>query len=208
MVGSTGVVTRAPAGNAEGTWLNAGAAEVQPWGTDNVPSDAARPAVAVMAGPPKPGELIAPAPEPIPVLITEPVIGKPLAKMAVCGPNVFISEPAEPSIETPEADIDPDEAAPETRLVPDVTADDDVRVVKDERGDVDVVDEAIVDANPGMAPGSAAELNGATVWALVPAEVLAACVTAAAIPATPEGWVGCTGVVNGVSVDAADDAPA
>jgi len=53
------------------------------------------------------------------------------------GPNVFISEPAEPSIETPEVAIDTDEAAPETRLVPDVTADDDVRVVKDERGDVE-----------------------------------------------------------------------
>jgi len=35
----TGGVTRGPpAGNAEATWLNAGAAEVQPWGTDNAPS--------------------------------------------------------------------------------------------------------------------------------------------------------------------------
>jgi hypothetical protein len=207
LVGSTGVGTRAPPGNAEGTWLNAGAAEVQPWGTDNVPSDAARPADAVMAVPPMPGELIAPAPEPT-VLITGPDIWKPLAKMAVCGPNVFISEPAEPSVETPEVAIDPDEAAPETRLVPDVTADDDVRVVKDERGDVEVVDEAIVVASPGRAPGSAVELNGATVWALVPAEVLTACVTAAAIPPSPEGLVVCGGVVNGVSADAANDAPA
>ncbi|MDT7722470.1 MAG: hypothetical protein QOE94_3481, partial [Mycobacterium sp.] len=31
----TGGATRGPpAGNAEATWLNAGAAEVQPWGTD------------------------------------------------------------------------------------------------------------------------------------------------------------------------------
>ena len=118
-----------------------------------------------------------------------------------------MSEPAEPSIVTPEADIDMDEAAPETRLVPDVTADDDVRVVKDERGDVEVEDEAIV-ANPGRAPGTAAELNGATVWAPVPAEVPAACVTAAAIPAAPEGLVVSSGVVNGVNADAADDAPA
>lgn len=201
------MVTGAPLGNAEATWLNAGAAEVQPWGTDIAPSDAARPAVAVTAVPPMPGELNAPAPEPTPVLISDPDIWKLLANVAVAGPNVFISEPAEPSIETPEADIDTDEAAPETRLVPDVTADDDVKV---ERGDVDVEVEveAIVDANPGRAPGTVAELKGATVWAPVPAEVPAACVTAAAIPATPEELVVSGGVVNGVNADAADDAPA
>ena len=201
----TGGATRGPpAGNAEATWLNAGAAEVQPWGTDIAPSDAARPAVAVTAVPPKPGELNAPAPEPTPVLITDPDIWKPWANVPVAVPNAFISEPAEPSVETPEADIDPDEAAPETRLVPDVTADDDVRVVKDERGDVEVDVEAIVDANPG----SAAELSGATVWAPVPAEVPAACVTAAAIAANPEELVVSSGVVNGVNAAAADDAPA
>ncbi|MDT5309269.1 MAG: hypothetical protein QOE48_4971 [Mycobacterium sp.] len=204
----TGGATRGPpAGNAEATWLNAGAAEVQPWGTDIAPSDAARPAVAVTAVPPMPGELNAPAPEPTPVLITDPDIWKLWANVPVAGPNAFISEPAEPSIETPEADIDTDEAAPETRLVPDVTADD-VMVVKDERGDVEVEDDAIVDANPGRAPGTAAELNGATVWAPVPAEVPAACVTAAAIPARPEELVVSSGVVNGVNADAADDAPA
>lgn len=206
LVGTTGVVTRAPPGNAEGTWLNAGAAEVQPWGTDIAPSDAARPAVALTVVPPMPGELNAPAPEPSPVFITDPDIWKVWANVAVAGPNVFISEPAEPSIETPEVAIDADDAAPETRLVPDVAADDDVRVVKEERGDVEV--EATVDANPGRAPGTAAELSGATVWAPVPAEVPAACVTAAAIPATPEGLVLSSGVVNGVNADAADDAPA
>lgn len=208
LVGATGVVTRAPLGNAEGTWLNAGAAEVQPWGTDIAPSDAARPALAVTAVPPKPGALNAPAPEPTPVLITDPDIWKLWAIVAVAGPNVFISEPAEPSMETPEVAIDADETAPETRLVPDVTADDDVMVVNEERGDVEVVDEAIVDANPGRAPGTAAELSGATVWAPVPAEVPAACVTAAAIPAKPVGLVVCSGVVNGVNTDAANDAPA
>ena len=208
MVGTTGVVTRAPLGNAEGTWLKAGAAEVQPWGTDIAPSDAARPAVAVTAGPPKPGELNEPAPEPMPVLITDPDIWKLWAIVAVAGPNVFISEPAEPSMEPPEVAIDTDEAAPEIRLVPDVTADDDVMVVKEERGDVEVVDEAIVDANPGRAPGTAAVLSGATVWAPVPAEVPAACVTAAAFAPTPEGLVLCCGVENGVNADAANDAPA
>jgi hypothetical protein len=207
LAGVTGGATGGPpAGNAEATWLNAGAAEVQPWGTDIAPSDAARPAVAVTAVPPMPGELNAPAPEPTPVLITDPDIWKLWANVPVAGPNAFISEPAEPSIETPEADIDTDEAAPETRLVPDAV--DDVRVVKDERGDVEDEDEAIVDANPGRAPGAAAELNGATVWAPVPAEVPAACVTAAAIPASPEELVVGSGVVNGVNADAADDAPA
>jgi hypothetical protein len=209
LAGTTGGgAARGPLGNAEATWLNAGAAEVQPWGTDNAPSDAARPAVAVMAVPPMPGELNAPAPEPTPVLIADPDIWKLLANVAVAGPNVFISEPAEPSIETPEVAIDTDEAAPEARLVPDITADDDVRVVKDESGDVEVEDEANVDANPGRAPGTAAELNGATVWAAVPAEVPAACVTAAAIPANPEELVVSSGVVNGVNANAADDAPA
>jgi hypothetical protein len=151
--GTTGDVTRAPLGNAEATWLNAGAAEVQPWGTDNAPSDAARPAVAVMAVPPMPGELNAPAPEPTPVLITDPDIWKLLANVAVAGPTGFISEPAEPSIETPEVAIDTDEAALETRLVPDVDAVDDVRVVKDESGDVEDEDEAIVDASPCRPPG-------------------------------------------------------
>jgi hypothetical protein len=208
LVGTTGVVTRAPPGNAEGTWLNAGAAEVQPWGTDIAPSDAARPALAVTAVPPKPGELNAPAPEPSPVLITDPDIWKLWPNVAVTGPNVFISEPAEPSIETPEVAIDTDEAAPETRLVPDVTAVDDVRVVKDESGDVEDEDEAIVDASPCRAPGTAAELSGATVWVPVPAEVPAACVIAAANPASPDEFVVGSGVVNGVNADAADDAPA
>jgi hypothetical protein len=152
-----------------------------------------------------PGELNAPAPEPTPVLITDPDIWKLWANVAVAGPNALIREGAEPSIEAAEAGIDATEAAPETRLVPDVNADDEVR---EESGDVEVDVEAAVDANPGRAPGTAAELKGATVWAPVPAEVPAACVTAAAIPATPEGLVLSSGVVNGVSADAADDAPA
>lgn len=207
MAGTTGGVTRGPpAGNAEATWLNAGAAEVQPWGTDIAPSDAARPAVAVTAVPPKPGELNAPAPEPTPVLIADPNIGKLLANVPVAVPNVFISGPAEPSSEAPEVNIDAPEEAPETRLVPDVTAVDDVR---DERGDVVVDDEvSIVDASPCRAPGITAELSGDTVCAPVPAEVPAACVTAAANPPNPDEFVVGRGAVNGVSVDAADDAPA
>ena len=68
--GATGGVAPSPlaAGNAEATWLNAGAAEVHPWGTDNTPSEAARPTPAVTAVPPMPGEVKAPAPEPQPLL--------------------------------------------------------------------------------------------------------------------------------------------
>jgi hypothetical protein len=125
----------------------------------------------------------------------------------VAGPNAFISGPAEPSSEAPEVNIDADEAAPETTLVSDVTAVDDVRVVRDDSGDVDDEEDS-VDASPCRAPGTAAELSGDTVCAPVPAEVPAACVTAAANPANPGEFVVGSGVVNGVNADAADDAPA
>ena len=103
--------------------------------------------------------------------------------------------------------IDADEAAPEARLVPDVTAVDDAEVVMEDTGNAEEA-EAIVDVNPGRALGTAAVVSGATVWAPVPAEVPAACVTAAAIPASPEGLVVSAGGVNGVNADASDDAPA
>ena len=62
------------AGNAEATWLSAGAAEVQPWGIDNAPREAARPAAAVTAVPPMPDELKELAPEPTPGLSAVPTI--------------------------------------------------------------------------------------------------------------------------------------
>jgi hypothetical protein len=43
-----------------------------------------------------------------------------LPKTLVAEPNEFMSEPAEPSIEMPDVDIDADETAPDTTLVPDV----------------------------------------------------------------------------------------
>ena len=143
------------------------------------------------------------------MLIADPYIWKLPAYVPVAEPNVFISGPAEPSSEAPEVTIDADEAAPETRLVPDVTAVDDVSVVRDDSGDVvDDEDENIVDASPCRAPGIAAALSGDTVCAPVPAEEPAACVTAAANPANPEESVVGSGVVKGVNVAAADDAPA
>jgi hypothetical protein len=203
------------AGIAEATWLNAGAAEVHPCGTDNTPSEAARPAPAVTAAWPIPDEPTAPAPEPQPLLSTDPNGWNPLPKALVADPIGFISELAEPSIEV---DIDADEAAPDNRLVPEVSAVDDVMVV-------DVVDETeVAAASPSAALGIAAEVSGVdnteltcvdtaaascdTVCTPVPAEVPAACVTAAARPAAPAELVVSSGIVKAVSVDAAAAAPA
>jgi len=110
----------------------------------------------------------------------------------------------------PEVDIDADEATPDTTLVPDVSAvvdDDDVRVVKDDSGDVEDEDVA-VDARLSNALGVATEVSGDTVCTPVPAEVLSACVTAAARPVTPPGLVVSSGAVKGDNTEAADAAPA
>jgi hypothetical protein len=142
------------------------------------------------------------------VLRADPYTGKLVASVAVAGLNEFINGLAEPSIDTLEVTIDADEAAPEARLVPDVVAVDDVMVVNDDSGDDDDVDDAIEDARPCKALGIAAEVSGDTVWTPVPAEVPAACVTAAAKPTTPDELVVCGGGGGGVNVDAADDAAA
>ena len=217
-LGATG--SEAPAwlarGNAEGTWLNAGAAEAQPWGTDNAPSVAALPIPAVTAVPPMPGELKTPAPEPRPGFSGNPNTWNPLPKALVVDPIEFMAEPAGPSI---------DEAEPETRLVPDVNAvDDELRAVKDDSGEVEDVDDVAVDASASAALGSAADVSGVdnaelsgvvtadvsgvTVCTPVPAEVPAACVTAAASAVNPPGSVAGSGVVNGAIAAAAEDAPA
>jgi hypothetical protein len=207
-------------GNAEETWLNAGAAEAQPWGTDNAPSVAALPIFAVTAVSPIPVEPNAPAPEPRPGFSADPNTWNPSPKALVVGPIEFITEAAEPS-------IDAGDAIPDTRLVPDVTAVDDVlRAVNVDNGDVDDVDDVTetADASPCTPAGIAAELSGVdnielsgvdsaevscdTTCTPVPADVVAACVTAAANPANPLGWVVATGVANGVNVDAAAAAPA
>ena len=216
LVGTTGetALGELPASNADATWLKAGAAEVQFWGTDKAPSDAARPAVAVTAPPPKLGEPTTPMSELKPVLSTDEYICTPVASGAD-ELNEFVSGPAEPNIETPEVTIDADEAAPEARLVPDAIAVEDVVLVEAAivaSGDAEDVEDAIVDMTPCRAPGTATEVSGDTVCAAVPAEVPAACATAAANPARPdeppdEVVVGAGGV-KGVNVDATDDAPA
>lgn len=214
--GASGGVAPSPLapGNAEGTWLNAGAAEAQPWGTDNAPSDAARPALAVTAASPIPDELKAPAPELTPLLSVVPNAPNPLPKALVAEPNEFMSEPAVPRVVRPDVNIDADDAVPDTRLVPDVTAvDDEVRLVKDDSGDVEVEVDVAADANALgitalLSGADNVELSGDTICTPVPAEVPAACVTAALSPANPAGLVVSSGVVKAANVDAAEAAPA
>jgi hypothetical protein len=125
-------------GNPGPTWLNAGAAVAQLGGTDNTPSEAARPIPAVTAALPMAGEPNMPVPEPTPLPSADPNL---------------MSELAEPLIDMPEVDIDADEPVPDARLVPDVSAvNDDVRVVNDESGDADDVDDIdeAVEASPGV----------------------------------------------------------
>jgi hypothetical protein len=164
------------------------------------------------------------APEPAPLLSTDPNAWNPFPSAPVAEPIEFIREPAEPSIAMPEVNIDADEAAPDTRLVPDVNAvDDEVRVVRDD-SDVDDDDDVAVDASPSSALGVAAKLSGVdntepsgvdtaeasgdTVCAPVPAEVPAACVTAAVSPVIPAELVVSGGVVNAVNAVATEEAPA
>ena len=76
---NAGVALTPALGMTEETWLNAGAAEAQPCGTDSTPSEAARPTLAVIAAllilaEPIPAEPNAPVPEPIPLPIAEPKI--------------------------------------------------------------------------------------------------------------------------------------
>ena len=216
--GTAGDVAAAPAalGIAEATWLKAGADEVQPWGTDNTPSEAARPIFAVTAAPPVPDEPRAPAPELQPLLSADPNTGSPFPKALVAEPIELMSEPAEPSIETLDVDIAAEVAVPDTRLVPEVTAvDDDAAVVNDDSGDDDET-EVAVEARLCRALGTAAEVSGVdaadvsgdTTCRPVPAEPPAACVTAEDNPANPAGLVVSAGVVNDVNVDAAAEAPA
>jgi hypothetical protein len=211
---ATGGVPASPLGPgnaAAGAWLNAGAAEVQLWGTDNTPSDAARPALAVTAASPSPDEPKAPAPELTPLLSVEPNAPNPLPKALVAEPNELISEPAEPSAETPDVTSDADDVVPDSRLAADVAAvDDELRVVKDDSGDVEDEVEVAADASPGITAldsgADSIELIGDTTCAPVPAEVPTACVTAALSPANPAGSVVSSGVVNDDNVDAAEDA--
>jgi hypothetical protein len=194
-----------PGGSADATWLNAGAAEVQPCGIESAPSDAALPVAADTA---LPGEAHAPPP----ISSEDLNIGKPPPNAPVIDPKDFVSDDDDPSIETAEVSIDAPDVAPDARLVPaDVAVlEDDVEVaaVSDVSGAVDVEDVVAVDAAACAAPGAAAELRGDMTCEAVPTGAPAAWVTAAAIPEAADALVVCGGSVNGAIADAADDAPA
>ena len=76
-------------------------------------------------------------------------IGNPLPKVPAAGPSDFITEPEEPSIETPEVSIDAEEVAPEVRPCTDASAalDDDVEVVSDDSGEVELEDDVTADVS-------------------------------------------------------------
>jgi hypothetical protein len=148
------------AGTIEETWLNAGAAEVQPCGTDSTPRVAARPTLAVIAALPIPAELTALEPTPLPNV--DPHACRPLVRTLAAGLIDFISALAEPSNARLEPDID--ELVPEAMPVAEPSA---VAAVDDELTpetvelvvDDDVAD--AVEATPDAVSGAtAAVLSG------------------------------------------------
>jgi hypothetical protein len=129
------------AGNAELTWLKAGAAEVQPCGTESMPSEAARPTPALTAlfipGAAKP-----PVPELKPLPNAYPSAWNWLSAMLAVWPTDCMNELVMPVVEMPIVDIEPTELVPDARLV--AAVEEIVNDVEDE----DVIDEVAV-ASPG-----------------------------------------------------------
>lgn len=136
-------------------------------------------------------------------------IWTPVLKVLAAAPKEFAGVTDEPSVETLDVSMDAVEAVPEAKLVPDVSAAlDDIGVTSAVSGDVDDEDEVTADASAWTALGIAVTVSGDTVCTPVPADVPSAWVAAAANPASPDEFVVSSGAVNGVSVDAVDDAPA
>jgi hypothetical protein len=163
--GMTGGVAPPPAaGNIEETWLNAGAAEAQPCGTDNMPSEAARPTPAVTAFPipTEPNMLV---PEPTPPPSVDPKAWSWLLKVLAAGLTEFMSPLVELSIVMAEVPIDAPDPAPDATPVPDVRAvDEELRLDTDDSGKVDDEDDVVVAVDIAAADnalGAAAELSGA-----------------------------------------------
>ncbi len=230
--------------------MKAGAADAQLWGTDSMPSEAARPTPVDTATFPIPAALNMPVPEPTPPLSADPKSCIWLPNAWAAGLREFMNEFAELNIETPIVPIDADDPAPdatddpapEARLVaefiPEVKATDaELRLDTDDSSKVDDEEDVVVVAVDATTPDSAlgaavaelsgvvvttelsgadngvdsievngadaAEASGATVWAPVPAEVLAAWPTAAACPADAVELVTGAGGDHGLSTDAA-----
>src|SRR5208283_1985045 len=146
-VAAAGAALALAPGSAEPTWLNAGAAEAQPCGTESMPSEVARPTLAVTAVLPIPGAPKALVPEPKPSPTANP---KWLPKTPAVGPTDGMSEPAEPNADMPKVDIPAAEPVPDTRLAPDVSAvGNEARVAHDDAGDDDDEDAIeVAEASP------------------------------------------------------------
>ena len=84
-----------------------------------------------------------------------------MPKTLAVGPTDCMSEPAEPIAEMPEVDIDATEPVPDTRLVPDVSAVDEV--VHDDSDDDSGVDAAELSGadTTDLSGADTAELTGA-----------------------------------------------
>jgi hypothetical protein len=141
-------------GSAEPTWLNAGADEAQLCGTDIMPTVAARPTPAATCALLIPGAPKTLVPEPKPSPTANPNVWKWPPNPPAVGPTDDMNELAGPIAEMPEVDIDTAEPVPDTRLVPDVSAVDEV-VHDDSDDDSGVVDTAEVSG------ADTAELSGA-----------------------------------------------
>lgn len=154
---AAGVALTLVAGNAEPTWLNAGAVEAQLCGTESMPSEAARPTPAVTWAvliPDMPKTLV-PGPKPLPT--ANPNDGRWLPKRPAVGPVDCMSEPAE----MPRVDIDATEPVPDAKLILEVSAvGNEAAVAHDAAGDVDDVADAIDEV--------AVASPGATLYAAVP----------------------------------------
>ena len=127
-------------GTAEPIWPNAGATEVQPWGTESMPTEAARPTPAVTSTLLILGPAQKPVPGPKPLPTASPGVGKWSPKAPTVGPMDCKSGLAEPPAAMPNVDIPAAEPVPDARLAPDVNAvGNEARVAKDP-GDVDDAD--------------------------------------------------------------------
>jgi hypothetical protein len=144
------------AGNAEPTGLNAGAAEVQPCGTESIPSWAARPTLAVIWALLIPDMPNMPVPELKPLPTANPNVWKWLPNRPAVGPTDCMSEPAD----MPKVDIDATEPLPDAR--PESAMGNEVAAVHDDSDDEDDVD-VVAEASAGSTSDPAAVVSGADI---------------------------------------------
>jgi len=153
-----GVALMLVAGNAEPTGLNAGAAEVQPCGTESIPSWAARPTLAVIWAVLMPDMPSMPVPELKPLPTANPNVWKWLPNRPVVGATDCMSEPAD----MPKVDIDATEPLPDAR--PESAVGNEVAAAQDGSDEDDV---EVAEASPGSTSDPAAVVSGADITELI-----------------------------------------